>query len=379
MSRPLNPALYDALRQIFGEVRISREGEPFRAAVRTDPLDAKKVVIVGDDRGENYEVCCPQCGDRRFRLSVSHRLNTRMNGRLMTHLFQCFNEHCETNPAFSRRFIEQLKPYVRRSNPALVTTTVSAVSKPAEMTPVSLPDSTALHHLPDHPVCAYLRSRGQDPEEMGQLLDVRWAERCYELPELNRLIFPVYVSSPAGPVCYGYQARFFDEQTGRYKPDRSAVPREVKWYTMPGLRTGKRLYNGMQAAGSPIVVVTEGPLDVARVGPSHAVATFGKNLTSSHLRLLWKHWGKVGAAVVLAYDADAWIVTKKNEREVAKLNQTLVSLKETWAGAVRLRFAKGQDPGSTPRLSFWKKVALEMDRAGILDKFEPVLPYVGTR
>ncbi len=106
MAAPLNPTLYRMLQKLFGEVKVSSEGQPFCAKVVRDPLDpSKRKLDAAGGFGEYYQVCCPHCKDRRFRLWFNHRYGANVAGMDLKRLFVCYNEHCESDQKFSQPLV----------------------------------------------------------------------------------------------------------------------------------------------------------------------------------------------------------------------------------------------------------------------------------
>lgn len=359
MSAPLNPQLYKILLEVFGKVRIADEGAKFSAAWKPDIIHPGRKKLKGRF-GEYYQVCCPECRDRFFRLWINHRWGTVLDGEKIQHLFVCYNEHCEEKPSFQRWMQENLKAYIRRGRAVKFAPCKPEDDKPR---PMALPaHTTAVHMLPDdHVAVTYLQERGFDPQELGALWDVRWCQYSADLPPMNKLVFPIYSRAKSSdPVqVYGYQARYLDPLTGNSKPNKSAG--EVKYYTLPGTKKSRLLYNGFRAAEQKsAVIVCEGPLDVIRFGPEHAVGLFGKSPSHDQKEALWRVWGRQGAVCVIALDPDAW----EEEPTATKLREWERDIRKSWQCVVRLNFPKETDAGDTPREVLKKMVNDALDAAG---------------
>jgi len=97
--RPLNAALYDALRSHFRHVRIANPGEQLLiSSYNTVHLpDGRRILSATYLQwGELYVVNCPNCNDTRFRCRISHAFGTKcsvMNRRRLNLIF-CHNEGC---------------------------------------------------------------------------------------------------------------------------------------------------------------------------------------------------------------------------------------------------------------------------------------------
>src|SRR4051812_35871748 len=72
---PMNPDLYEALRQVFGHVVVVKHGEAFGLAPRPMPVYRNgKLAFKQDVReyGESYRIDCPYCNDTRQRLWIPY-------------------------------------------------------------------------------------------------------------------------------------------------------------------------------------------------------------------------------------------------------------------------------------------------------------------
>jgi hypothetical protein len=336
---PLNPQLYRALASRFGEVRMCNEGQHMlmrriRSALRYDKFEDRVV-----EAGEQYCVCCPYCGDTRFRLYVSYRWNTKDDSGKTSglHLIQCFNENCNTSS-----FRDQLQTYIAKR---VATRSYHAELQKAEsFQAVDLPGMCIpLHSLPfDHPSRAYLQSRRFDPDELSKLWNVHYCQSTAVdengfIPGTNirahlvqgRIIFPVYRAG----VMVGFQARVIGDH-------------QVKYYTMPGLRKQYMLYNGDRAKGYDFGVVVEGVLDAIRVGPQ-AVALLGKTMSWRQRELIIAHWGSGALCILLDPDA---------VKEMERIQKLLNPQSFRW-GSFCLPLPPGTDPGDMNRDELWGLIA----------------------
>jgi hypothetical protein len=107
MSDVLNPVLYRKLKSHFGAVKVSNKGEAFICRAVAGVRDGSKQLLISH-AGEYYQVCCPFCGDTRFRLYINHMFNRRDgHGRRMTFLAVCYNEGC-LNKADNREHLLEI-------------------------------------------------------------------------------------------------------------------------------------------------------------------------------------------------------------------------------------------------------------------------------
>jgi hypothetical protein len=342
----LNPSLYNALVARYGEVKISNQGQPYLVKQERNPLKPSGYVNTCVDPGEYYVICCPQCGDTRFRLYVNHRYCTTEGPRLFgRHLIHCFNEGCDlTN--FSK-LIFQAHRYPASS-------AVLAPSTATEFKKSELPGRcVSLEALPQsHPAIQYLVADRKNPAgfpapfnpvELSRNWGVCYCEdadrgRGYA-PEFvkGRLIIPIWWDGQM----IGWQARAIT---------RGADP---KYYTMPGLPKQKILYNGDRARQFPFAVIVEGVFDAFAVG-NCAVATLGHKLSWSQRELLSKWFGN--GSVCLLYDPDA----------VKDIELNLHLMRGMFKGGIfSVSLAPKWDAGCMPTEFLWQLIRNAGLKAGV--------------
>jgi hypothetical protein len=337
---PLNPDLYNSLVSRFGEVRVCNEGQPMLTRRVRSMFDYNKYDDVPVEAGEQYCVCCPYCGDRRFRLYISYRWNTkdRRGKPFGRHMIQCFNENCDTSKfrdhlqTYLSKYVEE-RPYHSELRKAEAT-----------FTPIDLPGlCIPLHSLPHtHPARMYLHGRNFDPDELSKLWNVHYCmsaavdengfipgTRTHAHLVMNRLIFPAY---RAGAMV-GFQAR-------------ALGPHQIKYYTMPGFSKQYMLYNGDRAKDYDFGVVVEGVLDAIRVGPQ-AVALLGKHMSWRQRELIVAYWGSGALCILLDPDA-----VKETERI-----QRMINPQSFRWGSFCLPLQPGTDPGDMDRDTLWSLIA----------------------
>lgn len=284
---PLNPSLYTALRNRFGDVTIANEGQHIVIRQRRDwkSLNVEDDII---DPGEYYRVDCPYCGDRKGRLWVNHCWNTKRNGRTFgKHLIVCYNEECDM-----RNFEFELMQWMGTSGLIEMPrcATPDEYLKSLEIREVTLPGvCLPLGGLPDdHPAKNYLRSRNFDPAELAEVWGLQYCvsaevDNNGHIPGTtifgrlvtNRIIIPVWWESKL----VGWQARAINDYN------------EPKYYTMPDFKKRLVLFNGDRAQQYPMVVITEGFMKCARVG-AMSVALLGKSLSNHQAGLIADIWGE---------------------------------------------------------------------------------------
>lgn len=100
---PLNPALYQRLVQVFGDVEICNAGE--HAVLGRDTLGRQCFVRWG----ESYRVACPFCDDPGKNLSFHYFVGKRNeSGGLNQHLITCFRNRCLADRDRRSQIVEQV-------------------------------------------------------------------------------------------------------------------------------------------------------------------------------------------------------------------------------------------------------------------------------
>lgn len=283
MSEPLNPGLYEALKNRFGDVLFSNQGQRMIMQPRRSWRD-NKIEEITIDFGEYYRVDCPYCGDTRGRLYINHCWNTKRNGRTFgKNLITCYNEKCDVS-----KFELELMPFMKdfMTTPAMESNEdykqsleLKAVQMPGKCVPLSA-------YGTQHIAIDYLLRRGFDPYELSMTWGLHY---CESAPSDNngyipgttifarlvreRIIIPAYWQGKM----VGWQARSCNDHS------------EPKYYTMPDFKKRLQLFNGDRAAQYPMVVVTEGFMKCARVGVM-SIALLGKSMSSRQAELIYDLW-----------------------------------------------------------------------------------------
>lgn len=357
MSQLLNPPLHEALQRFPGGVRISNQGQRRIVRYMPDPNNPSRLRSECDQRGEQYRINCPFCGDQRHRLAVSYQFGQYdpVLKRVNYDLWFCQNDtNCHKDPALRAQFRSLVAVPSRRQrrrgdrSPEVDESAATVTSS----SPIELPPaSTPVDQLPDdHPAVAYLHERGFDPVELSRQWDVRFAPIWSGSPASNRIIIPVerYQLQFAPDVdqvdrvLAGWQAR-------QIVDSESSGPK----YLFPrSFAKSKVLYGLCQArhTSGPALVV-EGPTDVWRAGAG-AVATFGKYVSRDQRLLLRHHF--TGRPLVILPDSDA-------RQDAVQFAHDLQSMRAFDAGDNRVLVATlppgRQDPGECAREEIWLAVA----------------------
>lgn len=326
----LNSWLHGRLKDIFGRVKISNENVRHRLGERK----GGGVKILRS--GENYRVCCPFCGDTRYRLSLPYTCGMKMrmedgNEVTFARLAHCFNEtHCMESKAkredlFSSIFDGSPPLLFRRSSG-------TEASRKEVVYPSTLVRLTELR--PGHPAVQYLAERGFSTED----LDRFGCSYCPEDPDpliTGRLFIPIL--DPGGDLIGGQCRSLFD--TGSKFPP--------KYYTLPGTRLSSTLF-GLSQADDRMIVVTEGVFDAMRLRPC-GVCTFGARISPQQQSLL-----KTRKAVIFAFDPD---LEEKDARAHETYLEVIKDLREEVDTVRELKLPAGKDPADMREEELWWKIA----------------------
>ena len=281
---PMNPKLHRQLLNAFGAVRIAKEGEAIGVSVRVDPFTGRRSMSVLGG-GEDYKVCCPFCGDTRFRLEISHAwlVPTETGQKLGLSVVRCYNDGCDLNidaPIERRRWCHErlqnmLKPYIARAHGIQIRQQASHGNVLKEM---ELPaNRQPLYELPsNHPAMVYLRDeRGFDPMKVAEEFELYYCIHDPNPSVTERIIIPIRI----GGKLVGWQARMVGEP----------IDDEPKYYTAPGTAKSRILYNYDQAKDTSFGVVVSLSRPTTKRSPL-AVSTIANNLSqqSTKSSMAWR-------------------------------------------------------------------------------------------
>ena len=331
----------------------------------------KKVRKTKGKNGLEYKVCCPFCKDKRYKMYINPEkyggvYNCYKCGKAGS-LSSLLGDTFKMAPAQVARVKEEPLP--------------SDVESPGFTVPLTELDE-------EHPAIVYLtqtRKNKFDPKELTEVFGVRYCSQGkvygsqkagFYYDTSNTLIFPVWMFGK--PV--GWQSRLLydpdamdDSQCaalGYMKDEDGDWIRPPKYWTNPGFRKGRVLFNFDIARNTDYVVVTEGVFDAMAVGQS-GVATFGKGIDENQARLLKTYWDTV---VILLDPGDA---SEQTQKLIEELHRAVTVIPIDLMGY--------KDAGDAPRDEIWRQIAatIEHRRLAVNEKLsretpqaqpEPVVP-----
>lgn len=310
----LNRPLYLVLRKRFGQVRITNENTE-----RVEERLPNKGTVT-HIAGEHYNVCCPICGDDRYRLSISYRwLSGRpMSTEICTHLIHCYNEECQEvrKPNFWQPLLEDLRAaQMGLLDPGAVHQDVrpKPVNRAAKLPKGLVPIETLSD---DHEAIRFLAEKYNiPPKYLGTAYGASWCteadERCPQAA--RRVIFPIYVDGQL----YSWQGRTID---------KGGSPR---WYLPPGFV--KCFYNCDRIAPHQTPVLAEGITSAIACGPT-GTAIFGKALNTVRAQEFGRRW----KSVVIATDPETFVPDNRKGGGGRVFAQELAALLKPYVPVIRM-------------------------------------------
>ena len=352
---PRNQRLYDFLRHYYREVKIQREGEPFRYKLGNGPDGEREIERL--DSGEEYAICCPVCRDRRFRLNVNHTFGSTIDGVQMW-MAHCWNEDCEIVPVLRRSY----RDFCELAPEQLVEGGAAAERLDGPVRIQEIADDCAknlltfagirrVDTLPEgHPALVYLEKRKYPARQMGSHYGVGYCHNNDYSARLanNRLIIPVLY----GGRCVGWQSRVIDGHTRmtrdkQAKADKKWPWLEPKYWTAPGYRKAFFLYGYDLAGNFDDVVVVEGPMDAWRVG-FNGVAIFGRRISYYQAHVIADTWAPRPGKIILVSDPgfeEDWEKNKFQLDQIVKI-----------PGKVALFHPRDRDAGEHEHGELWHRI-----------------------
>lgn len=350
----LNRALYRRCKATFKHVRVKNPGEKQQRRMSTDLITGKaKPVILHS--GEYYAVCCPFCGDTRFRCYINHRYGTDDElGRPQTRLAICFNAGCRLASKEVQAY-DELEQLLCGKKLVELRTAHIAEGKEIDVEQIrsTWPGKvTRVDRLdPGHPAVQYLLGRGFDPELIGRFYNVHWCTESSRYLCQERLIIPIYHRKRM----VGWQARAAFDTDWKV----SHLP---KYYTAPGTPRRQILYNLGNASQYRSGIIVEGVTDVWKIGPQ-AVCTLGAALSGPQQQLFRRSFRDY--AGVLLYDPD--VKDKVADSVAGFVDKARQEFKN---GFCVVQLPDGTDPGSLDRSFLRPYIAQQAEEQGVTISWE---------
>ncbi len=354
MNSPLNPVLFRRLQEEFGRVQVSHAGisanvQYVQNIFRGPMIQGLRAQLL--TKGEYYRVNCPFCGDSRGRLWINHLWGApdQTTGSKNLWLAICYNEDCLSNIGRPIELYDRLFAFKNVGQRDQISQVVILPGEVEDTTLREVPLPGVVVTLdrmpPTNQVCTYLRSRGLDPVDLGQLFDVSYcvdADGNFPMAQ-GRIVIPIKMRD----MLVGWQCRYPKDIDFK----AANIP---KYYNRPLMARRLMLYNFDNAKKFPYVVVCEGVTDVWNVG-AQAVAAFGKHLSQTQVQLICETWSD--GAVIILLDGDAW-------EDTVALEQVFKD--KLYKGTIiPVRLPSDKDPGDLDCDFLWGCIAAEASKRGI--------------
>jgi len=322
MIEPKNPRLYQILEDTFGTVHIQSAGMPYRYRLVREKDNKQHVERFA--AGEEYAVCCPKCGDTRYRLNVNHMFGARLPcGVKLSNLAHCWNENCDV--------LSILQELVEGAQIDVEGVQLQKPPDMADITAMSAAEHKKLYglvpltNLPEsHPSRQYLLARNFDPVALSMYKGFVHCEDFSYMDAARRIIMPIMHETDKIPrTVVGWQARAVPGWSKTGWSDDPKVKATKKYATSAGCSRGFFLMGYESARTMPGVVVAEGPLSAFRAGFC-GVASMGCRLTEGQLNLISSTWGwHEHAIVLLAEDPGKEVIREAWESNADKLRSRI--------------------------------------------------------
>lgn len=363
----LNDVLYEKLCAVFGEdkVRVSNQGVPVQYVlttyhdnqgnVRTQPRVLRW--------GETYKVCCPFCGDTRFRLCFCHAAGTFFTKNrkklYFGKLVKCFNEECQRTDEFQ-------KLWKKLQRGGLGRMTKAKIGDPQYVEEASAENDVKV----DWPIGVLPPTRTNVPGEIAEYwirrrlpLDwlyhqfgVMYAPVGVQYTDAERInTYVVSVPRVVIPIRYGHrivewQMRACSDQLPKHEP---------KYLSRPGGQIHNHWYQADQAWDRHNIVICEGVTDVWRIGvmPSldlAAVASFGKVLSPAQIEIAELLFGYSAFGIILA---DPDVDKSELQNNVEKLEAS-----EAFPDGLVVVQHKSRDPAAMTRRDLYEMLRDVLNR-----------------
>lgn len=323
----LNPLLYATMTQLYGEVRVVKPGiQSTPPHIYTHPVTHRKFCRWDDgvEKGEEYQCCCPFCGDTGFHLYVNYQYGRKDPCGSVIEIANCFHG-CLDDPKNRHRLEYDLLFRLGRrvSKEAMQKAKEEKAREPVpELVSQKLDGVIPLIDLPEeHEAVQYILSRGYSRKTMVDY-HLGYCDNPDEWMVNGRLVIPVFFKGEE----IGWQARKINEEA-----------RGPKYYNSRGFPKSHVVYNFDVASRQEFVVLVEGVTDVWRIG-APAACTFGKGISESQMKLIDSTWKE--KPVIFMLDNDA-------EKESIKYFEQMKRIHTSPVLKVNVP-PEYKDPGSTP-------------------------------
>lgn len=349
-----NPELYRRLAAYFGRdaVTVLKPGQVSRWR-RTFPIngvEGQKVkfkdAFARDQKGEEYRLNCPFCGDTGNRLFINHQWalwdgTTQSKKRFLAY---CHNSDCMADPVNQDQLYSYLfeRKMMFHADPASDVAQVRATpEKFTGWTPGSI--RTIDDVGPSNPAVRFLVDREYDPRQIERDWEIGICMSSRSVHYAGRIYIPIHQNGELA----GWMCRYPGDRVGGKTLKEAGVK---KYLFAPGMHTSELLYNFDQAKERRALVIVEGATSAWRVG-TNAVAVFGKKLHDPQCRMISSlATGGALDCVILMLDPSqsAEDIRRNSPHHITVAERTL----RPYMGRcplVVVRLPEGSDPGSLNR------------------------------
>lgn len=356
----LNKELYAKLRDVFGDVSVINPGVPADISFDYQPSIGESThvrwwVPDGGQKGEQYAVRCPYCGDHGKHLYISHTsymvpsvpMGQAVPGKLIANCFHgCLKDHPERLAEIDRKLTISGGAFVtykeiQEDSQSPEYSTAATVKGIQSWCPGYEDFSTAPQQVLD-----YVQERGYTPEYLKRWM-VGWS--VIQSTASGRMLNngePFLVI----PIIQNRQLRGYQARACRSKEDCEKRGL-MRWYIHPGCRKSSVIFNIDSASKYPICVLTEGVFGVFRIGPC-GVATFGPAPSAYQEKLLASRWSK-GA---LIWIPDTLVSKGLNPIEKAKGIVERYNRDRVFAHGAHIVTIPAKDPDEMSSDDLWAEI-----------------------
>lgn len=365
----LNERLFGLLEDTFGKGKVTVSSAGTAMQYRYVPVSSKGRGAKRLHRleishgGEEYAISCPFCADTRRRCYINHRWGVydSMTRGLNLWLWHCFNEECQEE--YENRK-ELYRVVCKEADATMDNESLSKATPEAAPRKITWPGdmwmfSDILKKEPSHKAIQYAEDRLYDPTHLAKYFNVGYCGFSHMPNAHDRIIAPVYQDKKM----VGWQARLIGD------PVSKGIP---KWWTSPGMRRSRVLYNLDIAQNYKTKVLVEGPGDVWSFGLP-AIGIFGKAMARDQLNLLADRSAE-GDTVVVLLDPDQAEDEKAKGRlhHIEKLYRDLSEIPKFQGRVLKVYLPKGYDPGDLDRAYMRRLIKATASAENIDVNFEKI-------